>query len=421
MDRWKLFLGSSFSQETGGYLSVQDENFFDMKRLLVIDSSATLRSPAMRGWVAAAPNILPQRFDEVEVWGFDCDLKEPWIKWRKIKPVTNRWAIQSFFYELTVRHMIAALPPEYFTETLVQCTATHLAKTDIRFIHFWHHAYAEAASQRPEFLKLPLKDWLLGSLLKKSEKEALIPGNTGEWWCVSRGIAEPIIKKAEGSLTMRYLPNSYNPQRFNHDVRNRHREEMRSHHGFTPSEIVLAFSAFGHFERKGLRQAAQTVASLRASGHPVSLLVLGGKSDTIRKFQSSLARLGIDSTGLHFAGLVTEMEKHLSAAEAFFMPSHFEAFSLAEIEAAALGLRLYLTAHPGHEMILREGTNGRLLPWEPAGMTAILDEEIRSGIIGNPHHEIGEALEAYSYATAMAANYDAAIRRKWGEDKAGNR
>lgn len=385
-----------------------------MKRLLIVDSSASLRSPAMRGWVGAAKNILPQRFDEVEVWGFDCDLQEPWIKWRKIKPVTNRWGIQSIFYEWTVRRMIASQPAGYFAETLVQCTGTHLAKTDIRFIHFWHQAYVDAASRRPEFLKLPLKDRLLGGLLKKSEQEALKPGNTGEWWCVSRGIAEPIIKEAEGGLIMRYLPNSYNPQRFNHDVRNHNRAEMRRHYGFAPEEIILAFSAFGHFERKGLRQAAQAVASLRASGHPVRILVLGGKTDTIQNFRASLDRLGIDSSGLHFAGLVTEMEKHLSAADAFFMPSHFEAFSLAEIEAAALGLRLYLTAHPGHEMILREGTNGRLLPWEPAGMAEVLDAEIRSGIIGTPHAEIGEALEAGSYAAAMAANYDAAISRKWG-------
>lgn len=385
-----------------------------MKRLLVIDSSVAAKSPAMRGWLAAASKILPQRFDEVEVWSFTCELEEDWVKWKKIYPVTSRWAIQSIFYERTVRRMMARLSPDYFSETLIQCTGTHLIKTDIRFIHFWNQAYADAASQRPEFLKLPLKDRLLGGLVKRSEQDALLPGNTGEWWCVSRGIAEPIIKEAKGSLTMRYLPNSYNPQRFNHEVRTRHRAEMRSHHGFAPEEIILAFSAFGHFERKGLRQAAQAVAALRASGRPVRLLVLGGNSQTIKNFQSSLDRLGIDSTGLHFAGLVTEMEKHLSAADAFFMPSHFEAFSLAEIEAAALGLRLYLTAHPGHEMILREGRNGRLLPWEPSGMAAILDEEIRSGIISIPHHEIGEALEADSYATAIAANYDAAILRKWG-------
>ncbi|MBX3741152.1 MAG: glycosyltransferase [Akkermansiaceae bacterium] len=391
-----------------------------MRRLLIVDSSVSARSPTMRSWLAAAPAVLPQRFDEVEIWGFHCELNESWVKWRRITPVTKRWAIQSIFYDLKVRKMMNRTSDRYRSETLIQCTGTHLPKTDVRYIQFWNTAYAEAALERPDFLRLPLKDRIVGPLLRREERLSLLPGRTGEWWCVSRGISAPIIRDSTVAPIIRYLPNAYNSARFNQNHRESIRHEMRSHYHFKDDDIVFSFSAFGHFERKGLRQAAQAVASLRASGHPVRLLVLGGKPGTIRSFRASLSRLGIDAGGLHFAGLVPDMEKHLSAADAFFMPSHFEAFSLAEIEAAALGLRLYLTAHPGHEMILREGTNGRLLPWEPAGMAAILGEEIRSGIIRIPHREIGEALNADAYAAAMAANYDAAIRRKWGEDKAGN-
>jgi glycosyltransferase involved in cell wall biosynthesis len=385
-----------------------------MKRLLVIDSLVSSRSPAMRGWLAAAGKVLPQRFDEVEVWGFDCELKESWVSWKRIRPVTSKWAIQSVFYEIAVNRMLAKLPPTYFAETLVQCTGTHLTKTDIRFVHFWNTAYAEAAVARPKFLKLPLKDKIFGPLIQRGEAKALIAGSTGEWWCVSRGIAAPIIRDAAVPPLMRYLPNSYNPARFNHEVRERWHAETRKSYGFAPDDIVLGFSAFGHFERKGLGQAAQAVATLRSMAHPVKLLVLGGTPATVRDFRKKMKHQQIDLDGIHFAGLVNEMEKHLSAADAFFMPSHFEAFSLAEIEAAALGLRLYLTAHPGHEMILKEGVNGRLLPWEPKGMAKILDEEIRSGDLQRIHHEMGEALIVESYATAMAAHYDAAIARKWG-------
>lgn len=367
----------------------------------------------MRGWLAAAKDVLPQRFDEVEFWSFACALDAPWVKWQKIRPVSSRWAIQSIFYNRAVHRMMSSKSADYLTETLIQCTGTHLEQTDIRFIHFWATAYSEAAAQRPESLKLPFKDKLLLPGERKSEKVAMESGNTGEWWCVSRGIAAPIARDADKDIILRFLPNSYDPERFNHHVRNQYHTEMRKYHGFGPYEIVLGFSAFGHFERKGLRQAAQVIDLLRAKGYPLRLLVLGGSSGAIKSFQKSLSNSGIDFSGLRFAGLVDQMEKHLSAADAFFMPSHFEAFSLAEIEAAALGLRLYLTAHPGHEMILKEHDNGRLLPWDPDGIAAILEEEIQTKAITRPHQILGEALTTIEYAAALGKHYDAAINRKW--------
>ncbi len=385
-----------------------------MRRLLVVDSSVSAKSPTMRSWLAAAPAVLAKRFDEVEVWGFHCELNEPWVKWERIKPVTKRWAIQSLFYDLKVRRMMSRTSDRYRSETLIQCTGTHLLEADIRYIQFWNTAYAEAALERPDFLRLPLKDRIVGPVLRRDERNSLLPGKTGEWWCVSRGISAPIIRDSTETPIIRYLPNAYDSNCFNQNYRDSMRRKMRASYHFKDDEIVFSFSAFGHFERKGLRQAAQAISILAGKGIPARLLVIGGGPEAIEGFRKQLSALAIDPSFITFSGLVDGIERHLSASDAFIMPSHFEAFSLAEIEAGALGLRLYLTAHPGHEMILREGINGRLLPWEPAGMAAILDEEIRSGIISVPHHEIGEALEADSYAAAMAANYDAAIFRKWG-------
>ena len=51
---------------------------------------------------------------------------------------------------------------------------------------------------------------------------------------------------------------------------------------------------------------------------------------------------------------------------------------------------MYLTPHYGHEMILREPDNGRLLPWEPDGMAAVIGDDMREGRFGNFHTELGE-------------------------------
>ncbi len=103
------------------------------------------------------------------------------------------------------------------------------------------------------------------------------------------------------------------------------------------------------------------------------------------------------------------MEQHLSAADGLLFPSHFEAFSLAEIEAAALGLRLYLTPHYGSEMIIREPENGRLLPWDVAGMAEVLRMELDAGLVTQNHDNVGEALSPDQYAEKITRLYEEAI------------
>jgi glycosyltransferase involved in cell wall biosynthesis len=149
---------------------------------------------------------------------------------------------------------------------------------------------------------------------------------------------------------------------------------------------------------------------LRQLGHPVRFLILGGSPATVERFRKSFNPAQLE--GCVFAGLVDSIERHLAAADGLLFPSHFEAFSLAEIEAAALGLRLYLTPHYGSEMILREPANGRLLPWDPAGMAAVIAMDISNGNLGQAHHELGEAIAKERYAERLRAFYQDAIRRK---------
>lgn len=377
--------------------------------LLVIDSSVTRKSPAMRAWLAAAPVVLPQYFQQVDVWAIDNELDIPISQWKRFSQCTRFWPIYGALYRAMVRREFAKLPSEYLQNTLVQCTGEILKKCDIRYIHFWNTEFQRLVKLKPELIQQGVVGQLSTKLAVHEEAHNLKTGATGEWWCVSRGIAAPISQSSESSPCVRILPNTYDSLRFNVEVRKKWRTEMRAHYGFTDDEYVLAFSSFGHYERKGLLQAAEAIAKLRESGVNVRLLVLGGSQKHILDFQKKLDRFAISYSGLHFAGLVNEMEKHLSSADGLFFPSHFEAFSLVEIEAAALGLRLYLTEHPGSEMILREGVNGRLLPWDVEGMVDILSQEIREGVLGTYHSEMGEALNAGEYMQTLALHYESAI------------
>lgn len=383
-----------------------------MRRLLVIDAKVTPASPSMRGWLAAAAAFQDQ-FDEIEVWACHCSLAGPKVHFRPIKTRLFPGALAAVGFSWAVNRRLRRRTASWFRETLIQCTGCTSTRADIRFIHFWNTAFMAAAKSAGADLKLGFREKLFRRIAVHDETAALRAGHTGAWWCVSRGIAEPIHPADQNRAPVGYLPNAYDDTRFNHQTRGQWRGPMRGHYGFQPDETVFGFSGFGHFERKGLRQAVAAVNLLAEKGLKVRLLVIGGKPAVVAAFQKGLETAGVSTANLVFTGLVTEMEKHLAAADALFFPSHFEAFSLAEIEAAALGLRLYLTAHPGREMILREPVNGRLLPWGAPGMAAVLEEEIRSGTVRQPHHEMGEALNPSAYQKALSQLFAAAIVRKW--------
>ncbi|MES2438930.1 MAG: glycosyltransferase family 4 protein [Verrucomicrobiota bacterium] len=379
-------------------------------RLLVVDPICSRRAPTIRAWLQVAEKVLPKHFKEVEVWSMECDLDQPWVKWRKFPKITRFWPIQCAAFRFMAWRAYKRLPKPQLQNTLVQATGEHLPRTDIRYIQFWNITYAEIAKVKPVELRAPFKERVFRNWAIQGERKCLEPGATGEWWCVSRGIATPIAAPP-GSI-FRYLPNSYDPERFNPAFRAASRSDSRKHYQFGEEDIVFVFAGFGHFVRKGLLQAVKVVNRLRQQGNPATLLVLGGTEGTVADFRRLMDLQGESAEAIRFAGHVSPPEWHLSAGDALLFPSHFEAFSLVEIEAAALGLRLYLTAHPGSEMILREGENGRLLPWNVDGMVATLSEDIASGVIRETHCEMGEALSPDPYAALLSSLYSDAILKK---------
>lgn len=384
----------------------------DIERLLLVDPLCARRAPTIRAWLEAATEVLPRHFKEVEVWSMENELDIPGVKWRKFPKISPFWPIQSEFFCRMAWRRFRSLSADYLSSTIVQCAGEHLPQSDIRLIQFWNIAYDKLAKSKPDALPITFKNSIFIKSALRKEYKCLEAPATGEWWCVSRGIAQPIQQDAPSGSVFKILPNTYDPIRFNPEVRQKFRKSARHHYGFEDDEIVLAFCSFGHFVRKGLLQAVEVINGLRAEGIKVRLLVLGGSSGTIDQFRNLMVQRSLRDDGIYFAGGISPVERHLAAADGLFFPSHFEAFSLVEIEAAALGLRLYLTAHPGSEMILREGINGRLLPWDIDGMTNVLREEICSGEIFKFHRETGEALTPREFAATLSNLYEDAKVRK---------
>jgi glycosyltransferase involved in cell wall biosynthesis len=102
----------------------------------------------------------------------------------------------------------------------------------------------------------------------------------------------------------------------------------------------------------------------------------------------------------------------LSAIDAFLFPSYFEAFCLAEIEAAALSLPLLLTPHFGSEMILKPGENGLSVSFSPDELAeqlwAFLRGSTKLGPIETHSHRpqdfrpsVGKALNRKQFAERL--------------------
>jgi len=180
------------------------------------------------------------------------------------------------------------------------------------------------------------------------------------------------------------------------------RQEMRESYGIEEAEVVFSFVCMGHYERKGYWLALEALSILRKEGQKqLKFLVIGGKPETLQKLQEDTATKYPDyEQWVIYTGMVSEVEKALSASDGFLFPSYSEAFSLVEIEASLLGLPLYLTPHHGSEMILEDGVNGRLLEFNPRFMAETLKEELKKPLQPGSSYA-GRALSQSEYAEAL--------------------
>jgi len=125
----------------------------------------------------------------------------------------------------------------------------------------------------------------------------------------------------------------------------------RQANGFHPEDIILIFAG-GEWTRKGLDIAIQTLAQIPV--RTVKLFVAGHDAE-LRRFKSLARELGVLDR-VTFGGFRRDMAVALGAADIFFFPSRYEAFSLATIEAAACGLPLVALASAGQRILsLPEG------------------------------------------------------------------
>lgn len=218
---------------------------------------------------------------------------------------------------------------------------------------------------------------------------------------VSDSIADDIRNyclNKEKAAKVSVLPNAVDTKKFNVANRKSLRPHLRGELGYSDSDAVYIFASQGHHRRKGFWLAVDAVSCARnKDSKDHKLLVLGGTLKTLEKIRREIDILYPDASDwIQFTGMTDRMLDYFSAGDAFLFPSYFEAFSLVEIEAAAVGLPLILTRHHGSEMILKEGVNGQFTSFNTEEIADVLVDFKKKGL---PDFEpsIGRALTPEQY------------------------
>jgi UDP-glucose:(heptosyl)LPS alpha-1,3-glucosyltransferase len=135
------------------------------------------------------------------------------------------------------------------------------------------------------------------------------------------------------------------------------RVKNREAFGLGPGEVGVLFAGSG-WERKGLRFAIEAIENC---GKQIRLLVAGRGDEG--KFSSAR---------LQFLGVVSDMPALYGAADIFLLPTIYDPFSNACLEALAAGLPVITTRANGFCEVIEAGVHGAILD-DPRDIDAICE------------------------------------------------
>ncbi len=138
--------------------------------------------------------------------------------------------------------------------------------------------------------------------------------------------------------------------------------ELRSNLGLADTDIALLFAGSG-WVRKGLRFALAAFREIK--DHRVKLLVAGAGR-----------KLLLTGSSVRYLGPVADLEPIYRAADLFILPTIYDPFSNACLEAVSFGLPVITTLANGFSEIMQSGVHGSVIP--QAGDVAALRQAIET-------------------------------------------
>ncbi len=215
----------------------------------------------------------------------------------------------------------------------------HIRWLQIRstYEHFW---------KRYSFKINPLHQYYLKLERQIFEKTPLIIAN-------SEMIKNEIIHYYNISpLKIKVIYNGVDPLKFS-PAKEMEKKKIIFNQSFNGKIILFVGSGF---ERKGLLTLLKALSLLK--NKKFLLLVLG--KGNFGKYKEISKELGI-SDKIHFYGPTKEIEKFYAVSDIFVLPTLYDPFSNATLEAMASGLPVITTVNNGASELIEEGKEGFII------------------------------------------------------------
>ena len=172
--------------------------------------------------------------------------------------------------------------------------------------------------------------------------------------CNSRMVAGEIRRRfAVSEDRLHVIYNGVDLDAFHPRLRDRHRREVRARLGIADSDMVYLMVGSG-FERKGVPQLLEAIA--RLPNRAARLVVVGAdrRTGALRRRADAL---GLGSRVI-FAGAQREVRPWYGAADCFVLPTLYDPFPNAALEAMASGMPVITSSNCGAAEFIAEGDNG---------------------------------------------------------------
>ncbi|MBC8106519.1 MAG: glycosyltransferase family 4 protein [Anaerolineae bacterium] len=265
-----------------------------------------------------------------------------------------------------IRYWIYRLSGGQKFDVIQSVESNCLLRMDIDYAHFCHRRFLKVhwPGLKSRGLRSVLRFWdhflhsMLEPIVYRRARSVVVP---------SRGLQRELVD--EFPNTAPKLSVLANPVRVDHMKRpaDFDRSNVRRSLGLADDDVVLLFTALGHFERKGLPLLLEALASIKNPS--LKLVVVGGESDLVRNYQTKITAMGLNGR-VNFAGMQKDVRPYLWMADAFALPSAYEVFPLVVLEAAAAGVPIIVTPLNGVEEFCVDGVNGLVIERSAAGCRA---------------------------------------------------
>jgi UDP-glucose:(heptosyl)LPS alpha-1,3-glucosyltransferase len=221
--------------------------------------------------------------------------------------------------------------------------------------------------------------------------------------CNSAMVREEIVRHfGTDPAKLHVIRNGVDTEACSPALRGMHRERVRAQLGIGADEPVFLFVGSG-FKRKGVAAALQALARLPAG----TLVVVGGDRHAAR-YQALAQGLGLGNRA-RFTGPVADVKPFYGAADAFVLPTLYDPFPNAALEALACGLPVITTDGCGAAEVLDDPACGRVVPAGDvpalaAAMQSLLDTAAREAM-GTAARAVAQRLGLETMTDALLALY----------------